>query len=81
MSPPGLYSLFAPNPEAMLEAKTIIENELFAEELVPEFAIGSIIPGKILSVKSRGVEVELHPNMEPVFVPTTQMVASHVRRF
>ena len=71
------WSLFAPNSEALNEAKEIID-KILAEEKVPELEFGSIYPSIIREIRERGVMVELHPEMPLVLVPNSQLDAKKV---
>lgn len=72
------WSLFAPNREAMDEAKVLIDSLLRDDASIPEFEFGAIVPVKILDVKERGATVELHPGLEPAFIHVSQLSASKV---
>lgn len=74
----GVWQLFAPNPEAMLEAETTIE-EILAEEKVPELQFGGIYTGKITEILDRGVMVQLHEQMSPVLLHNTQLSARKIQ--
>ena len=71
------WSLFAPNSEALNEAKEIID-KILTEEKVPELEFGSIYPSIIREIRERGVMVELHPEMPLVLVPNSQLDAKKV---
>ena len=71
------WTLFAPNSEAMSEAKEIIES-ILEEEKVPDLEFGSIYPSIIREIKERGVMVEIHPGMPLVFVTNSQLDAKKV---
>ena len=71
------WTLFAPNSEAMSEAKEIIES-ILEEEKVPDLEFGSIYPSIIREIKERGVLVEIHPAMPLVFVTNSQLDAKKV---
>lgn len=71
------WSLFAPNTEALSEAKEIIETVL-AEEKLPELEFGSIYPSIIREIREKGVMVELHPEMPLVYIPNSQLDAKKV---
>ncbi len=64
----------------MAEAKEIIE-KLLTEERVPEFEFGSIYSATIVEILDRGVLVQLHPEMQPVLIPNTQLDAKKVDVF
>lgn len=71
------WTIFAPNAESLAEAHEMIE-QLMTEEFAPEFEFGAIITVKVLEIKERGANVELHPNLSPVFIPVAQLAAQKV---
>ena len=71
------WSLFAPNSEALIEAKEIIE-AILAEHKIPELEFGAIYPSIIKEIRERGVMVELHPELPLVLVPNSQLEAKKV---
>jgi polyribonucleotide nucleotidyltransferase len=73
----GSFTLFAPNAEAMSEAKEIID-KLLTEERVPELTFGAIYKAKITEILDRGVFVQLHPEMQPVLISNSQLDAKKV---
>lgn len=73
----GSWNLFAPNAEAMSEAKEIIDR-LLSEERVPELEFGAIYRVKILELLDRGVMVQIHPEMQPVLINNSQLDAKKV---
>ncbi len=75
-----VWSAFAPNSEAMSEAKDMIKEVLEVDDRVPEYEFGSVVTVKIVEVKENGVLVELHPNLDPVFIPISQLSATKVRK-
>ena len=68
----GTWQVFAPNQEASDEADEIIAT-LLDDEKVPEFAMGGIYSVKIVEIKPRGIMVELHPALEPIFIGISQL--------
>lgn len=72
------WTIFAPNAESLAEAHEMIE-QLMTEEFAPEFEFGAIITVKVLEIKERGANVELHPNLSPVFIPVAQLAAQKVQ--
>ena len=68
----GVWSLFAPSSDAMEEAELMIE-KLLEEEKVPDLVFGAIYTAKIVELVERGVMVELHPSMDPVWLPNSQL--------
>jgi len=73
----GSWSLFAPNQEAMAEARDMID-DLLKEEKPLELVFGAIYNGRIVEIKDRGVMLELQPGMDPVHVHNTQLSATKV---
>ncbi|XP_076441837.1 polyribonucleotide nucleotidyltransferase 1, mitochondrial-like [Babylonia areolata] len=65
------FQLFAPNTEAMDEAREMIEEFLTDEE--PELEFGAIYTGRIVEVRDTGVMVELHPKLQPVLLHNSQL--------
>ncbi|UJR15373.1 hypothetical protein I4U23_002321 [Adineta vaga] len=66
------YSIFAPNKDALNEAKQIIE-KLLEEMKEPELEFGGIYTGKIVEIRSNGVLIQLYPTMSPVLLPNSQL--------
>lgn len=66
------YQIFAPNKNAMDEAKEII-NKLLVDKRVPELQKNAIYHGKITEIRDHGVMVQLHPAMDPMFLPNSQL--------
>lgn len=66
------YSIFAPNKDALEEAKQMIE-KLLEETKEPELEFGGIYTGKIVEIRSNGVLIQLYPNMSPVLLPNSQL--------
>ena len=75
----GSWRLFAPNRDALGEAKEMI-GDLIADDSVPEFELGAIVTVKILEIREKSILVELHPNMDPVLMHVSQLSATKVRR-
>ncbi|XP_046578659.1 polyribonucleotide nucleotidyltransferase 1, mitochondrial-like [Haliotis rubra] len=65
------FQVFAPNKDAMEEAREIMEELL--QDNVPEFEFGAICTGKIVEIKEYGVMVELHPRLQPVLIHNSQL--------
>lgn len=63
--------------DAMSEAKEQIE-KILTEERVPEFEFGAIYSTTIVEIIDRGVLVQLHPEMQPVLIPNSQLDAKKV---
>ena len=70
--------MFAPNKDALAEAKQIIE-KLLEEMKEPELEFGGIYTGKIVEVRPNGVLIQLYPNMPAVLVPNSQLDRRRVR--
>jgi len=66
------YSIFAPNKDALNEAKQIID-KLLQEMKEPELEFGGIYTGKIVEIRSNGVLIQLYPTMPPVLLPNSQL--------
>ena len=73
------YNIFAPNAEAMSEAKEIIKKSL-VEERIPDFEFGATYNVTITEILDRGVFVQLHPEMKPILIPNSQLDARKVRK-
>nr|KAG5700715.1 hypothetical protein BaRGS_029080 [Batillaria attramentaria] len=65
------FQLFAPNAEALDEAREMIE-ELLADD-APELEFGAIYVGKIVEIREVGVMVELHAKLPPVLLHNSQL--------
>ena len=74
----GAWNIFAPNNDALEEAMEVIEATL-AEEKVPELEFGTIYKVNILELTEKGVFVEIHPAMSPVFISNAMLDARKVR--
>ncbi|CAL1541634.1 unnamed protein product [Lymnaea stagnalis] len=66
------FQMFAPNIEAMAEAKEMIE-KLMEDQKEPDLDFGAIYTGKIVEVKDFGVMVELHPRLKPILLHNSQL--------
>ncbi|XP_076657193.1 polyribonucleotide nucleotidyltransferase 1 [Halictus rubicundus] len=66
------YSLFAPNKDAMTEAKEMIE-KILTKESEPELAFGDIYTAKITEIRDAGLMITLYPNMHPTLLPNSQL--------
>lgn len=71
------WNVFAPNSEAMAEAKEAIQ-KLLSEQRAPELEFGAIYKAVILELRERGVLVTLHPDLSPVMVSNAQLDARKV---
>jgi len=74
----GVFRLFAPNAEAMAEAREMIGELLADDEAVPEYEFGAIIEVKVVEVAERGVFVEMHPGLPNVLIHVSQLSATKV---
>ena len=74
------YSLFAPNSQALKDAKTFIEN-ILEEGAPPELEFGCIYTAKIVEIKDAGVLITLYDGMSPQFVPNSQLDLRKVSSF
>ncbi|CAF3657770.1 unnamed protein product [Rotaria sp. Silwood1] len=66
------YSIFAPNKDALNEAKHIID-KLLEEMKEPELEFGGIYTAKIVEIRSNGILIQLYPTMPPVLLPNSQL--------
>ncbi|XP_039312825.1 polyribonucleotide nucleotidyltransferase 1, mitochondrial isoform X2 [Solenopsis invicta] len=66
------YSIFAPNEDAMTEAKEMIENVL-QKDREPILEFGAIYTAKIVEIRETGVMVTLYNNMIPTLLPNSQL--------
>ena len=72
------FNLFAPNAEAMSEAKEIIK-KLLLDDRIPEFEFGASYEVTITEILDRGIFVQLHPEMKPIMIPNSQLDARKVK--
>ena len=70
--------MFAPNKDALDEAKQVID-KLLEETKEPELEFGGIYTGKIVEVRSNGVLLQLHPSMPAVLLPNSQLDRRRVK--
>ncbi|GFO35360.1 polyribonucleotide nucleotidyltransferase [Plakobranchus ocellatus] len=68
----GSFQVFAPNADAMAEAKEMME-KMMEDQKEPILEFGSIYTGRITEVKEFGVMVELHPNLRPILLHNSQL--------
>uniref|UniRef100_A0A5S6PZ98 polyribonucleotide nucleotidyltransferase n=1 Tax=Trichuris muris TaxID=70415 RepID=A0A5S6PZ98_TRIMR len=66
------YSVFAPNRQCMEEAKRELE-VLLEENYEDKLEFGSICTAKITELRENGVMVTLHPQMQPILLPNSQL--------
>ena len=74
------FNIFAPNAEAMSEAKEILKKVL-VEERIPDFEFGAAYQVTITEILDRGVFVQLHPEMKPIMIPNSQLDARKVTKY
>ncbi|XP_043254768.1 polyribonucleotide nucleotidyltransferase 1, mitochondrial isoform X2 [Colletes gigas] len=68
----NIYSIFAPNQDAMNEAREMID-QLLTKESEPVLTFGDIYTGKITEIRDSGVMVTLYPNMPPALLHNSQL--------
>lgn len=73
------YSIFAPNKDALVEAKQIVD-KLLEEMKEPELEFGGIYTSKIVEIRPNGVLIQLYPTMPPVLLPNSQLDRRKVRK-
>ncbi|XP_026670891.1 polyribonucleotide nucleotidyltransferase 1, mitochondrial isoform X2 [Ceratina calcarata] len=66
------FSIFAPNQNAMNEAKNMI-NEILRKDVEPTLTFGDIYTAKITEIRETGVMVTLYPAMVPTLLPNSQL--------
>ncbi|XP_011066104.1 PREDICTED: polyribonucleotide nucleotidyltransferase 1, mitochondrial isoform X1 [Acromyrmex echinatior] len=66
------YSIFAPNEDAMTEAKEIIEG-ILQKDREPILEFGAIYTARIVEIREVGIMVTLYSNMIPVLLPNSQL--------
>ncbi|KAM0728110.1 Polyribonucleotide nucleotidyltransferase 1, mitochondrial [Formica fusca] len=66
------YSIFAPNEDAMTEAKEMIEN-ILQKDREPTLEFGAIYTARIVEIREIGVMVTLYSNMVPALLPNSQL--------
>lgn len=66
------FRIFAPNQEAMEEAKEIV-NTLLQSEQEPQLDFGAIYTAKIVELREIGVMVTLYPSMVPALLHNSQL--------
>lgn len=76
--------MFAPNSDAMSEAKQVVE-KLLEETKEPELEFGGVYTAKIVEIRSNGVLIQLYPNMPAALLPNSQLdrrkVCHSLRKF
>ncbi|XP_066598139.1 polyribonucleotide nucleotidyltransferase 1, mitochondrial [Prorops nasuta] len=68
----SIFSVFAPNQQAMDEAKEII-NELLKKRVDPELEFGGVYKAKIVEIRDIGVMVTFYENMTPALLHLSQL--------
>ncbi|CAG5132916.1 unnamed protein product, partial [Candidula unifasciata] len=68
----GSFQIFAPNIDAMGEAKEMIE-KILEDQREPDLEFGSIYTGRIVEIRDTGVMVELHPKLRPILLHNSQL--------
>ncbi|VVC38271.1 Hypothetical protein CINCED_3A000534 [Cinara cedri] len=66
------FTIFAPNQEALNEAKEIID-KLISEKSEPQLEFGAIYKAKIVEIREIGVMVTLYPTMQPALIHNSQL--------
>lgn len=64
--------MFAPNEDAMTEAKEMIE-DILKKDREPILEFGAIYTAKIVEIRETGVMVTLYSNMVPVLLHNSQL--------
>ncbi|KYN08710.1 Polyribonucleotide nucleotidyltransferase 1, mitochondrial [Cyphomyrmex costatus] len=68
----NIYSIFAPNEDAMTEAKEMIEG-ILKKDREPILEFGAIYTARIVEIRETGVMVTLYSNMIPALLPNSQL--------
>ncbi|XP_028676105.2 polyribonucleotide nucleotidyltransferase 1, mitochondrial [Erpetoichthys calabaricus] len=66
------FSVFAPTPSALHEAKEFI-NEMCKDDQEQQLEFGAVYTATITEIRDIGVMVKLYPNMSPVLLHNTQL--------
>lgn len=66
------FSLFAPNEEAMSEAKEMI-NQVIKKDREPNLEFGGVYTATIVEIRDSGVMVTLYPSMPPALLYNSQL--------
>lgn len=74
----GTFTIFAPNQEAMNEAKEYIE-KILNESREPQLEFGGIYKAKIVEIRETGVMVTLYDSMVPTLLHNSQLDQRKVR--
>ena len=68
----NMYSIFAPNQDAMNEAQEMI-NQILTKDPEPTLIFGDIYTAKITEIRDIGVMISLHPSISPALLPNSQL--------
>ncbi len=68
----NVYSIFAPNQDALVEAKEQIE-KILKEPNEPQLEFGGIYKAKIVEIREIGVMVTLYDSMVPALLHNSQL--------
>lgn len=66
------FEMFAPNQDAMNEAKEMVE-QFLKEEREPTLEFGAVYTAKIVEIRESGVMVTLYPTMTPTLLHISQL--------
>ncbi|XP_078466166.1 polyribonucleotide nucleotidyltransferase 1, mitochondrial [Lampetra fluviatilis] len=66
------YSVFAPTPDAMNEAREFIDN-ICKDDQEQRLEFGAVYTATIAEIRDSGVMVKLYPNMTPVLLHNSQL--------
>ncbi|XP_065298289.1 polyribonucleotide nucleotidyltransferase 1, mitochondrial [Dermacentor albipictus] len=66
------FEMFAPNQDAMNEAKEMVE-QFLKEEREPTLEFGAVYTAKIVEIRESGVMVTLYPTMTPTLLHNSQL--------
>ncbi|CAL7951118.1 unnamed protein product [Xylocopa violacea] len=67
-----VFSIFAPNKNALNAAKSMID-EILQKDVEPTLTFGDIYTAKITEIRETGVMVRLYPTMVPTLLPNSQL--------
>lgn len=66
------FTIFAPNQEALDEAKEIVD-KIMADKSEPQLEFGAIYKAKVVEIREIGVMVTLYPTMQPALIHNSQL--------
>ncbi|XP_072030949.1 polyribonucleotide nucleotidyltransferase 1, mitochondrial-like [Amphiura filiformis] len=72
------FSIFAPTPSAMTEAKEMVE-KLLERDRAPLLEFGAVYTATIVEVREVGVMVKLYPTMQPALLHNSQLDRRNIR--